>query len=356
MTITSLATLELPSSQLGVAGGDPAFTSFLLDASGEKYAVVMQAPKTGSIRKVHFRTATVTTPTDTDVRLETVSTANGDPTGTLFGTTTNVTVASGSITSDTWVTTGALTADASVTRGDIFAVVIAPSGSPNYNIAGAITSAGANQHIPYTDHFTSAWAKGNTPPVIAVEYSDGSFAYTPWCLPASAINKHTINTGTTPDEIALKFTLPAPVRVSGLWLSADHDGDMDAILYSSDGSTVLASVSLDKDIRRSASFFGSFRLMFATQVSLSASTVYYLALKPTSVTSINIYSFDVASAGVLDAVGGGQDMHYAAQTDAGGFSATTTRRPFWGLVIDGIDDGAGSGGGAGPLIGGRLVG
>lgn len=340
----------------------PSFGSFLLDATGEKFSLVMAAPKSGSIHKVHFRVGTVNTPTDTDVRIEAVSTTDGNPTGTLFGTNTNVTVASGSISSNTFISTGALTADASVTAGDLLAVVIAPSGSPNFNVSSMNTyghgSSAVGSDFPYHDHYNSgAWAKSKVDAsIVALEYSDGSFAYQPDCWPASAVNTHSVSSSTTPDEVALKFSVAAPIRVSGGWAGIAGAGDVDYVLYSSDGSTVLATKSRDKDTLSSAFIRWPDHFRFSSSIQLSANTTYYLSIKPTSTTALTLYSFDVSAAGLLDVTPGGQNFHWAQQTDAGGWSATTTRRPIAGLMIDGIDDGTGGGSGGGaPIIGSPIV-
>ena len=347
MTVANVYGLVLPVDPALTSTG---FSSLLMDASGEKVGVVLRAPKTGSIRKVHFRTGAVTTATDTDVRLETVDATTGHPTGTLLGTTTNVTVASASITANTWITTGALTADASVTRGDLLAAVIVPSGTPNYNVAGVN---GTNSAFPYSVQYTASWADNSAIPAIALEYSDGSFAYIPNVLPFSAMNTHTFNNGSTPDERALKFRLAAPVRVAGVWFSGNRSGDVDFVLYDSDGTSVLASASMDKDVLGSA--LQPEAILFSSSVSLSANTYYRLAVKPTSATNMSAYSWDVASAAIMDQMAGGQDFHYSERTNAGAWTDTTTRRLRIGLIIDGIDDGAGGGGGGGPLIGGRLA-
>lgn len=348
MTVANVYGLMIPPPHWLTA--DPAFNTMTVDASGEKGAFVVAAPKAGDIHKVHWRVGTVTTPTDTDVRLETVSATDGFPTGTLLGTTTNGTITSGSITSNTWQA-ATLTADATVTKGQLVAVVIAPSGTPSYLIS-SITGAG----FPYRALYTGSWSSSPIArPVCALEYSDGSFALMPGVFPFSAINIHTFANNSTPDELALKFRLAAPVRVSGAWAALDSDGDVGIVLYDSDGTTALATASKDKDVTPATSGIGPFYFTFSSSQQLSASTYYRLAVKPSTTTSLSAYSFDVNSAAILDQLEGGQDFHYSSRTDAGAWSDTTTRRLMVGLIIDGIDDGAGAGGGGGPLIGGRLV-
>lgn len=326
--------------------------NMLLDASGEKGAFVFQAPKTGSIRKIGVRFNTVTTPTDTDFRLETVDGTTGFPSGALFGTNTNVTVASASITSNTFVLSGALTADASVTKGQYIALVIAPSGSPNFNVALFSQPSTYQLGITYSAAFLSAaWSKSGTWNPFAVEYSDGSYAYIVGAIPASAVVDQAIASNTTPDEIALKFTLAAPARVAGMWAMIDPDADWDYVLYDSDGTTVLATASVDAtNLVAVTDRYQPF--LFATPVELTAGVARYATVKPTSTTGIGLALFDVPSAAAMDQMPGGQNFHYAARTDAGAWAATTTRRPLIGLLIDQISDGVGGGG---PLAAGRLA-
>lgn len=353
MAFATVSTLAIPDVQFAATA--PAFTTLVtLNATGEQAAFIFRAPKTGAIRKLHFLTGAVTTATDTDVRLETVNTSTGVPTGTLFGTTTNVTVASGSITANTWIVSGNLTADASVTKGDLMALVIAPSGTPNYVIR-RLNRTPTDVNFPYCARFeSSAWTKLANPPTFAVEYSDGTFAIIHGAYPYSAINTHAINTGTTPDEIALKFKLSAPVRVCGAWFIAILGNNMDVVLYDSNGSSVLATHSVPGNVAgQIADADSPYYAYFTTSQELDADTFYYMALKPTSASSDTFYSTDVSSAAVLDQLQGGQNFHWAQQTNAGGWTPTTTRRPVMGLLIDGIDDGAGGGsGGGGHIIGG----
>lgn len=354
VTIPGLMIPEPPSASTA-----PAYVGSVLDAAGEKHAVVLQAPKTGSIRKIHFRTGTTATPTDTDVRIETVDLATGDPTGTLWGTNTNVTVASASLTSSTWIITGNLTADAAVTQGDLLAVVIVPSGSPNYQLT-YMTAGNANLALPYLDQFlASAWGKLGGNPLIALEYSDGSFGYIPFVNPGSAIVTHTFNNGSTPDEIALYFRLPISVRIKGVWLWADRDGDCDIVMYDSNGTSVMESYSLDKEVRGSALSRAPQSVLFVDPPIPLANTFYRMAIKPTSATSLTTYSFDFNSAALLDQMAGGQDFHYSSRVDAGGWTQLATRRLFLGLIIDGVDSGGGTEGmgirGSGQLAGPVLV-
>ena len=349
------AVLYFPDHITG-GGSTPAYLALLLDASGEQAGAVVQAPKTGAVRKIHWRTMAVTTPTDTDVRLETVSASTGKPSGSLFGTNTNGTQISGNITANTWMTT-TLTADASVTVGDMLAIVIAPTGSPNFEVARLSSSIVIGQQLTYTilkSGGTWGSVSGNAAPVVALEYSDGSFAYM-LATPFSAISATVTSSTSTPDEIAMKFTAPFACSVNGFraLLNIAGSTSITAVLYDSN-SSVLSSITIDTDQTAQGAPLDLTGL-FTSPTTLTRGEVYYLALKPGTSTSHTIYAFSVASVAILDQMSGGQAFHYAERTDAGAWSATTTKRPLFSLLISSIDDGTGSGSGSGsniPSIGG----
>jgi len=343
MAIVTIPKLLYPEATLFSNLGSALPTSLstiALDASGEKAALVFRASKTGSIRKIGFFFNVLTTPTDTDFRVETVSA--GYPTGTLYGANTNGSIASGSLSAAT-MNMATLTSDAAVTVNDLVAIVCAPSGSPNVTLRQMQT--GPRNQLPYgASYLSAAWATLTSAPVAAVEYSDGSYALIPGVLPASAAgNTHTFNSSSTPDEVGAKFRVPVTMRVAGGWLVIDIDNDCQVVLYGSDGVTALAtSTTLTSDGRASANGTGPYCFQFPSSVTISANTYYYLAVKP-GASSISLYSWDVLSAAALDQMPGGQDWHYVSAKDpsgTGSWTAVTTRYPLMGLLIDGIDDGA----------------
>lgn len=328
---------------LGDAG--VTFNVMLLNGSSEKAAGVFRAPKTGTISKVGFLTGTVTTGVTVDVRLETVDLANGDPSGTLLGTNSNGSQVIADSDDNTWFTT-TLTTGVAVTKGDLLAVVIANAGSGDLNIRHKRIDRPSK--FPYTDHFTASWTKNNNSSVFSLEYSDGSYAYSPGVWPASTQINPGYGSGSDPDEKALIFQLPFPFRVTGVWVSIDLEGaPADIILYDSDGTTELRNTSLDPDVV----FSNQARIIllsFAGTDSLSANTNYRLSSKPTSATQIKLGEFDVDAVAIMDAFEGGQNFHHSERTNAGAWTEITTRRPLMGLLIDAV-------GGASQLVGGGLV-
>lgn len=325
--------------------GDPVvnYTNMLIDAASEKAACIITVPKTGTIDKVAFRTGTVTTGDTVDVRLETVSAANGDPTGTLIAANANGSQVIGAGDDDTWFTTS-LTTGPSVTRGDVIAVVIVNGGGGgNMNIS-RLSSQMPSGSFPYTDLFTASWAKSPNCAVVALEYDDASYENVIGAYPYSAIaTTTTYNSGSTPDEKGLKFRLPYPVRVIGFWVGVDMiAGPTDMKLYDSDGSTVLETVSLDNNIRSSG---GNHAQYFASSYILAKDTFYRLTCVPSTTSNVRLFEVEVDAVAVMDALEGGQNFHWSERTDAGAWTDTTTKRPLAGLIIDQFDDGTGGAGG-----------
>jgi hypothetical protein len=345
-------------------GGAPnSETSILLDATAEKCAFIVRAPFTGTIHKVRFRTGTVTTGDTLKVSFQDVDLATGDPDGTPDQYRTIVVADANDNAS---LVTGILSSDGTdngtkraVTRGDLLAVVIEFDSfvAGNLNIATRNTvnppgSSGGH----YTDHFTAAWAKNaSSLPRLALEYSDGSYWPIPYTCPAvGGIAAETFNSGSTPDERGLIFQVPFSCKASGIWALIDVDGDVDVVLYDSDGTSVLESVSLDANVRIAGSS-GVFHALWDTDVTLVKDTSYRLAVKPTSVTNASMFVGEYTAAAVLDSLSGGSECHYTSRTDAGAWTEGTTMRPLMGLILSALDDGVSTGsGGTGAISRSRL--
>lgn len=343
MTIAGLsAVIEYPAqwNDISTTPGFSSVTTYQFDAANEAWGYVLQAPATGSITGAGFRTGTVTTGATIDVRLETVD-ASGFPSNTLWATNTNnASVVINSTDDNVWFNT-TFTAAASVTIGNFIALVFKnPASSPgNMQFSGF---ADAEVYcFPYACQLTASWAKVTAVevPCLTLNYG-GTYYSIPATLPITAINTHTYNNGSTPDVYANKITLPFRARCCGFWAHIDLDGDCVVKLYDAN-STVLASVTIDKDHRQATAGDGSW-FYFSSKVTLEPNTVYYLGFEPSSATSMSIYSVDVNTAAILDACGADRNMHYATAkdpTNSGSWTATTTRRLSAGLLLDGFEDG-----------------
>ncbi len=341
--------------------GTLAFTSSAITLSGQKIAVVFQVPKTGNLWKVGYRTGTVsctTCPQVIRVSFQDPATANGDPDGTqdqyrdanIADTDDNLWTTTGIISSD-GTDTGALRA---VTKGDSASIVWE---QPNaFNVGDAFRVSGMNAAtasfgvgISYIDtQNAGVWTKNvsSVLPNFVLYYDDGLAYYLPDVSPFSAVSSANYNSGTSSgsggDERGLKFTLAAPVKCVGAWVTtfqANTSADFDLVLYASDGTTVLATRSfLAKVYAGAVDNYTSG--LFPTPVVLSAQTVYYLTLKPTTTNNVKINFATVNANADLDQYVGGANAYYSVKTDGGAFTDTTTRRPMLGIIFEQIPAGA----------------
>ena len=296
-------------------------------------AQVFRAPKAGNVRKLIWATRTVTTGGTMDVRLETVSLTTGDPTGTLLGTNSNGSQVVADSDDNTNFATQ-MTADCTVTKGQLLAlVVVAPSGV-SVQVAQWLTVNfnPSDQRFPYSDYYTSSWAKTAGWMAAGLEYDDGSVCYgIDQPFPIKTLTAlTTFSNSSTPDERGWYFRRPVSDALVGIWFQGARGADMDVVVYDSD-SNVLLTESFDKDVTQGTGFHF---LSFTSQVTITANSWYRVVLKPTTASSISIATFDVATAAHMDAFQGGQDMHYTSRTDAGAWTNVTTTRLFGGLAFE----------------------
>jgi len=340
---------------LNVTMGAAASSSLLLDAAGEKVAFIFRAPKTGTLSAVTFLTGTVTTGQTMKVSFQDVSAADGNPDGVVDQFRT---VSIADTDDDVAKTTGIISSDGtdggtkrSVTKGDLLAVVVEFDSTPgnlNLKLWRTVSTQQYDLHQCYVRHFTASWASaGGLLPAFAVQYDDSSYGYIAGSMPAVTVGDASaflVNTGSNPDEISLLFSLPFPCKADGVRCSLDADGDADVVLYDSDGSTVLASVTLDKDIRASTSADVCV-VPFSAEVSLAKDTNYRLAIKPTTTTNVGIPRITFFSNAAMAQAGGGVNINWSQRVDAGSWSNNNTIRPCISLRISALDDGVGGGGG-----------
>jgi len=329
--------IAIPSI-MWAASSTPVANNRLINASGEKVGFMFRVVKTGTLHKVGFRTGAVSTVQDLKVSFQNVSGFLPDGTIDEFRVITPV--------ANSWHLTGILSSDGtdggtkrSVTAGDLLAVVIEfDSTVGSVNITGNNPDAGVPFMFAHLAHFTASWAGIANVPNIYVEYSDGSTAQHPGVDVFSTLIQDSYDSGTTPDERALRFQVPYPCRVMGAWMWADTDGAHDIVLYEDTTAKLTISQVATTDIGRLHIY------AFPAGQVITKDTEYFLSMKPTSLTNCILYSRTVDEVKYLDALSGGQAFHLGTRTDAGAWSKTTTTRPMMGILIDQVDDGDGGGG------------
>lgn len=321
------------------SGADAAASSFIIDAADEKLAFIIQAPKSGTINKVAWRTGTVTTGATMDVRIETVSLVTGDPTGTLLAGGNNGAQVVADTDDNTWFTT-TLTTGAVVHKGDFIAIVIVnPTVSPGNMILTTASLTNDGLSFPYVDHFTGSWSKNSSAlPSFALEYSDGSYPIIRSCIPYATFPSISIGSGTSLEEAGLKFSLDMNVRCCGFWFKHTVNQDMTVSLIYHDGMSVLESLSLEGTISgnpgrgRWSSFY------FATPKILVRDVFYRLILTPTAGTpQIQLSAIDFPSEAIMGSFDSSGSFHYTSRGDGGAWTDITTRYPMMGIIADQVD-------------------
>jgi hypothetical protein len=333
----------------------PSFSTATIDATGEQVAFVgpvwfKERTGTKDIRKVGFRFGTVTKAggSGLTVSLQTVSATALQPDGTPDETVAIATGDAGFVT-NAWYQTGNLSADRTVAYGEMLAVVIEYDGSgrlgaDTVGILGLAAEVAGPFHKSSTVLFTASWATTFLIPNVILEFSDGTFGTLAGGFPCSAVGTLTYNSGSTPDENALKINTPFPWKADsfGGIFGAMNVGDSETVLYEGTSAMSNATRANDKD-----HMLGSSRFLYDTfdaEVGPCAiNTDYYLSIKP-GASNVVLNYFDVAAAGHLQAHGGGEGLCLASRTNAGAWSTTTTRRPFLWVYLSSLDDGAGGSG------------
>lgn len=312
----------------------------LLDATRTKHAWIFQIPGdgAGTLDKVEVFCGSVTAPSNIKFSFQQVVSGLPNDSPDQYRVLASPTA--------TWLAPGLITNNGTdggskrdVVAGEWLAVVIEWESTQSGNVQfHSLGNAGADQltnSCYAASHNGSIWTKylSSLLPGIALKYSDGRYLTpTGSVWPLTAVTARTYNTGSTPDERALYFQLPAPFVCDGCWLWMDLDNACEVVLYDSNGSTVLnGPVVLTSNLRAGSAAGPHFWSWPA--VILKARTNYRLTLKPTSGSSVVLYEHSVNSAAIMVALEGGAEFHLSTRADAGSWSQTTTERVFGGLHL-----------------------
>lgn len=319
--------------------------------------VATAAGATKTLQNIHVMIGAVTKTGGTDLRIgiQATSSTTGPPmqpdgswaaTGAAFAT-----VADGSITANTWLRSGTVGGALSVANGDILCIVVEPenyAGSDSYVIRGVGTKTNYTS-IPVS-YNGSAWSipGGIGAMLHMLEFTDGTFGSVGLGLPLNTVGTSvTYNSGSTPDEIALKVQPSMSMLVVGMCSENPYStstGDFEWVLYN--GTTAMVTVSIDVNRLYSTGASTAVCAYFTSAQTLTAGGTYYAALKPTTANNISIKYNAVSDASYWAVYGGGTGMGYSTRTDAGSWSDTATRRPTIWLLVSGVVTGSGSTAGA----------
>lgn len=344
-------------SQNTPSGNPPAYSTTLIDATDEKISVcgpVLWKNGSGSksIRNVAFRLGTVVKAGGTDilVTLGDVSTTSGPPLQWDGISDETVVVADASYASNTWIETGNFSADRSVVYGSTVCVIYsfdgARLGSDSFipqNINASINTLTGAFTVVGSSLSSSAWVSQSQSPGLALKFSDGTYGTIGEGYPFNAINSHTFSSSSTPDERALSFWNPYPIKIDAIWVgySAPTVTGSAGTLRLYEGTTVLESVSVST-ITTSSSGIAKYAQLFFPGRTLTANTTYYVAFAPGDSNTI-AYSVGFNGAGIADLFQGGASHAYTQRTDAGAWDVIISTQQFIaGYRISAISDGVGS--------------
>lgn len=319
-------------------------STLIMDATAEKVAFIFQCPKSGTLDKVEFRCGAVTFNAASVLRVSFQNLSSGDPDGTQDQYRDMTT-----LSANAWNVPGLMTSDGtntgtkrSVTKGDIIAVVFEFQTFTALDSviisACAATGTAWFANTIYTDLYTASWAKqASIIAIMALKYDDGLYEPVVGGVPILAFNNVLFNSGSTPDERGLIFQVPYPCRVTGFAIKVETDAAADVVLYDSNGTSVLATASLDSTIRQGVNGTNTFGL-FPASATLLANTAYRLVVKPTTVSDVRLYDYDATSAAVLGGFDAGANCHYTSRVNAGAWTEVTTKRPAIAFIVSAADD------------------
>lgn len=323
-----------------------------LNGASQWVAFVFAAPRTVSVDCTFFRINSATTGCGATVRIETVDTATGLPTGTLAhaNAAQSVTIGTGAANYEV-IFPGAFT----LTKGTLYALYVGvASGTPSAVNFATFSDDGSDIVFPYVlDFDASAAIRDSISPVMGVGVAGGSALILEKAWPVATMGNDSYGSTATPDTVGNQVTLAAPMRISGLWAWVDLDGPANVHLYDSDGVTVLATAEAYTNVPPVATQ-GANLFHFASSIELEAGT-YYAAIEATGATiALGVMTFTSDKWRQGSPHGGAAFAHASCtQTPSGvgSWTVTNTKQAFVGLIVDGISSGGGgTAGGRRPKI------
>jgi len=337
MNFVSANSILYPHCPSSVVSTPSFLASTQIANASEEVSYVFQAPKSGIINKVFFRTGNVTTGCTLDVRLESIDLSTGLPSGSLKSTDSNAAqIILDSDDNKTFLVS--LTSGADVVEGDWIAIRLdVLSGAPVGLTIAEFTDAGLF-YGPYALENSASIL--TAAPIFAVEYSDGSYPFILGAWPINDFITASFNNTSTPDVVGNKFKLNYGAKIKGVWAYLDSDGDAFFNLYDTNGATILGSGAAYSNIPPTTAA-GIHQILFSTGVPLNSGEYYYLGLEPSTSTNTVVYGVYTDNSGIANALLAPDFTAVSAKdpTGIGSWTENISGAYFMGLIIDGIDIG-----------------
>lgn len=327
----------------------PAFSNFTLNQNTDAVEWIVQAAEAATITRLGIRLGVITGTTPTYRISAQGVTAAGIPDGTIKGGTNNAlktfTPSGLGWTDGEWHWLD-LDETFAVTRGEVFAIVVDYSsgtvdGSNNASFTIGITATN-EPSFPYPIQ-NNAGSRAKQAVFATVGWGSAGTAYG---RPIEGLTITSFSSGSTPDEWAVKFTLPADwgstFKLLGFRapIGINSAGNtITFILYDSDGTTELQNITWDGDfISATNTRMGYFYFDEATLATLNFGTAYRLAMRPDGAGTVSVTTITVDAAGDIAPWPGGTIFAVSTQTDDGGFSDDTLSHMDIDLILDDITE------------------
>lgn len=327
-------------------------TAMTINASTEGVTYIVSLPRSGTITKVGFRLANVTEEDTLAVSIETVGT-DGKASGSNYGGSTAGTV-SFADTDDNTSQECTLGTSATAVAGNLVAVVIDFNSwtDGDLNISGAAGT--SNNTLPNVLHNTGAGYSRLTAlaPMMYLYYSDngGEYRIPLGCYPPATITTLNIQSDTTPDEVALKFTAPFACRVNGvMWgymTEAGSTAEINFDLFSS-AATPLSLLTAPTVFTHDAIQSATALLIGMEAESLSASqSVYFAVFSEDATNNLSLPYIEVSNAAhwgdFMPHIGWASRTRTTDGSPDGGpgWTDLSTRKPIAGVFFDQVTAGS----------------
>jgi len=252
--------------------------------------------------------------------------------------------------------------------GDLIAIVAempVRNGADSIGINGSTPGIVTNDSVfclPYGTADTATLVKSTSILLYAlIQFDDGTVGYIQNApIMAKAQATQAFNSGSTPDEYCATFVPTFKMQVSGISVQASGIVTTDSyeiILYTDPYGTPSATVTVtpDTDINGGASGSNGILMYRIAPTTLTPGVAYGVALRPTTVNSINIHYIDTALSGAADIIRAAlpipQSKLASRTNQTGAFSVVSNNfMPVLVLDVCGLDDGSGAGAGYVPVV------
>lgn len=337
---------------------EPSWQDYIMNSGTRQIAIIFRAPKSGVLERFDFLIGDVVTQTPTNgLKVSFQNVSNGEPNGT---STYFRNVPSGNIFASDQCIPGVITDDGTdngnkktIERGELLACVIefesfTTGDSLEMRHCTQATYAAKGAYLLTADNVGS-WTTQPGIPILTLVYEGEDFVPMIDTAGLYDIGRSLISQSLLNDEGGLAFTLDAPARVGGVYITVKSEEDFTLKLYDAEANEILESISIDLDEHYPNSDSVDTILIRFSEPDrlLQPNQIYILSVTPGGTGILTIYTLFVWDTPYMAALPGGSDWHYRRRSNDGDWLIDNSARPMFGLHITGIDHDT-SGGSGGP--------